>query len=218
MNRLYNHRRWIMAILLVVLILAALPHLRGLTVSSILSYTPASPFLAALVLIGIYCIKSVFMVIPIIVLYISAGILFPPVWAVLITYLCLFCELAIGYWIGKRMGSDKVNEIMERNPRAGKFLSFQQKNDSTACFMARVTPLPFDLVSMFFGASGMGVGRYLVFSMLGLSPGMIPWVIAGNAITNPLSPEFLIPFGISIVITAVVFAAFRRIQKRIQSA
>jgi len=47
---------------------------------------------------------------------------------------------------------------------------------------------------------------------------MIPWVIAGNAITNPLSPEFLIPFGISIVITAVVFAAFRRIQKRIQSA
>ena len=67
---------------------------------------------------------------------------------------------------------------------------------------------------MFFGASGMNFGSYLAFSLLGLSPGMIPWVITGGTIQNPMSKEFLVPFGINIAIMAVVFAVFRGIKKR----
>jgi len=200
--------------LLLCLALLAVPRLSSLTVSDILSHTPKSLLLAALVLLCVYCLKSVVMVIPIVVLYISAGILFPPVWGVLITYICALCEAGIGYWIGRQMGRDKVREMMEKSPRAARFLSFNKRNYHTACFLARILPIPFDLVSMFFGASGMNFGRYLAFSLLGLSPGMIPWVITGGTIQNPMSKEFLVPFGISIAIMAVVFAVFRGIEKR----
>ncbi len=96
--------------LLLCLALLAVPRLSSLTVSDILSHTPQSLLLAALVLLCIYCLKSVVMVIPIVVLYISAGILFPPVWGVLITYICALCEAGIGYWIG-RPGTDTAHSI-----------------------------------------------------------------------------------------------------------
>ena len=137
MNWIYNHRKLIAVIAVAVLVLLALPHLWNLDVSDVLSYTPASPILAALVLLGFYCLKSITMVLPIVVLYISAGILFPPAWAVLITYICLICEMSIGYWMGKTMGHDKVKGLISKRPRVAKILSFQEKNSSTTCFLSR---------------------------------------------------------------------------------
>lgn len=214
MNWIITHRRHIIIIFWGLLILLMIPRLSSLTALDILSYTPPSPTLAALVLLFIYCLKSVVMVIPIVALYLVAGILFPPVRAVLLTYFCAFCEAGLGYLIGRHMGGDRVRELMASNKKAERILSFQQKNDFTTCFLARVLPVPFDLVSLYFGASGMGFGRYTVFTLLGLSPFLIPWVLAGNAIQTPLSKEFLIPFAVSILITTVVFLLFSRLQKR----
>ena len=57
MNWIYNHRKLIAVIAVAVLVLLALPHLWNLDVSDVLSYTPASPILAELVLLGFYCLK-----------------------------------------------------------------------------------------------------------------------------------------------------------------
>ena len=51
--------------------------LRGMSVEDILQYTPANAWLAALVLIGFYAVKSLSVVFPLLVLYLCAGILFP---------------------------------------------------------------------------------------------------------------------------------------------
>jgi uncharacterized membrane protein YdjX (TVP38/TMEM64 family) len=47
------------------------------------------------------------------------------------------------------------------------------------CFLARLLPLPKDAFSMFFGAVGMPFNKFLIISLLGLSPVMLSTVIAG---------------------------------------
>jgi len=203
-------------ILLIVLIIVLFPLFKGLEVSDILEYSPESPLLAVLILLGIYCLKAVVVFIPVIILYVSTGIMFPTGWAIALTYFCLFCEMNIGYFIGKHLGSEKVAALMERNNRARQLLSYHENNNSTACFIARILPLPFDLVNMFFGATGTRYPQFIAFSLLGLTPGMIPYVLMGNAASNPLSKEFLVPFAICGIITVCAFVFCQRWQKEKQ--
>jgi len=188
-----------------------------LSFDSIANYDLASLPLVILTLFAIYSLKSIIMVIPGMMLYVIAGIVFPPGWAILITYLCLSLELTIGYMNGKKLGEGKVNERLTKNKRVAKFLENRKGNLPSLCFLSRVLPIPVDLLSLFFGAVKMPFGVYLFISLLGLSPTMIPYVIAGSSISNPLSAEFLIPFGISFSITIIVFIISNQIIKKKKS-
>jgi len=213
MKRLKKYLKFAPIVLLVIIIIIFLPRLTGLEVTDILEFSPESPFLAALVLLGIYCLKSVVVVIPVIILYVSAGIMFPTGWAIALTYFCLFCEMNIGYFVGKRLGGEKVITLMEKNNKARQLVSYHEKNNSTVCFIARFFPLPFDLVNMFFGATGTRYPQFVVFSLLGLTPGMIPYVLMGNAASNPLSKEFLIPFAVCGIVTVCAFIFYQKWRK-----
>ena len=164
--------------------------------------------ITALVLLVVYGIKAVVMVIPAPALYMAAGAAFPVEWALLVTYMGLFISLSIGYYTGKHLGEDAINALLAKNKRVSTFLELQHKNLPSFCFIARILPLPKDPMSMFFGSIKMPFSRYLIISMLGMSPIMIPNVIAGHAISQPLSPEFLVPFGVSLVITVSVFSIY----------
>jgi len=216
MDKINKLLKCVPVILLIVLIIVLFPLFKGLEVSDILEYSPESPLLVVLILLGIYCLKAVVVFIPVIILYVSTGIMFPTGWAIALTYFCLFCEMNIGYFIGKHLGSEKVAALMERNNRARQLLSYHENNNSTACFIARILPLPFDLVNMFFGATGTRYPQFIAFSLLGLTPGMIPYVLMGNAASNPLSKEFLVPFAICGIITVCAFVFCQRWQKEKQ--
>ncbi len=72
-----------------------------------------------------------------------------------------------------------------------------------------VPGFPTDLMSMFFGATNTKYYQFLTGSLLGLIPGMIPIVLIGDAIANPLSKEFLIPFSISTVLSISAVLLYR---------
>ena len=181
-----------------------IPAFSSITVEDILSYTPESPILAALVLLGVYCVKSVVMVLPIVALYLAAGMLFPTGTAVVITLLGIFMEATLGYLLGRKIGYQRVGKLIAKNKPVERFFSFQRKNSAAVCFVGRILPIPFDLGNLFFGASG----QYILSTLLGMTPLMLPYVFAGKAISNPLSLEFLIPFGISLVAAATASCVF----------
>jgi uncharacterized membrane protein YdjX (TVP38/TMEM64 family) len=187
-----------------------LPRLKILSVEDIVNYAPASTALAALGFLAIYSLKAIVMVIPVTILYIAAGVVFPTGWAFIITYLCLTAALSIGYINGKRLGEEKVNQVLAKQRKVSEFLSGRKDNLSSLCFISRILPLPFDLLSMFCGALGMPYIKFIFVSLLGLSPAAIPYVYAGASVSDPLSPEFLVPFGVSLLITLVVFTIYKR--------
>lgn len=205
------------AVLVLAALLLLLPRKFNITVQDVLTFTPKSPLLAVLVLMAIYSMKSVVIGIPpLSVLYVSAGIMFPGFRAILVTYLGLICEMTIGYWIGRRLGKEHVEKLVAKSGKVAHLLAPTDSTFNSVCFIVRLVPgpLPLDIMSMLFGATKLSYGRYLMFSLLGVSPGVFAWVIAGRSISNPLSKEFLIPFGIGVGISLVAFAVMQIIEKK----
>jgi len=166
-------------------------------------------WLNALGFMVIYAIMGLTMAIPKVVLYIAAGIAFPTWIGVGVTYAGLTIAASIGHAMGKRMGEERVKSILAKHKKVSDFLSGNQENLVSLCFISRVLPMPFVLTSLFFGALSVPFFKFLPLSLLGASPYMIPIVFAGAAITDPLSAAFLVPFGISFGIALVIFVAYK---------
>ena len=166
------------------LVLLILPNLRLVSVENIVARTPASLPLAALSFVLFFSVKAVVMFIPITVLYVSAGIVFPFGWAYIISYIGVILTLSIGYFNGKRLGEDKVESLIGKYPRIGSFMERRRGNLTYLCFFSRLIPFPFDIFSMFAGAIKVPFARYLILSLLGLTPKLILFVFAGVTIAR----------------------------------
>ena len=216
MDKIKKYQRIVLLVLMVLTIIWLLPVLSKLTVEEILTYTPKHPFSAAAALLALYSLKALVCAIPMTVLYISAGIMFSPVWAIAVTYAGLICEITIGYWVGRYMVSEQVMALADKNEKAGKLIRYMDRHSNIVVFIVRLVPgpLPFDIMSWIFGASKLSYRRYLFYSLLGVSPAMFPWVLAGNSVTNPLSKEFLLPFLICAIIAVILLLLLRSFEKK----
>lgn len=193
----------------IVIILLCAPRFTDLSLQELLAFTPESPALAALALLGIYCLKAFVMFIPLTVLYLGAGVLFPVGWAFILTYFCLIVETSIGFFLGRRLGRKRMVAFFNRSERGKKLLEFGNKNSIFSCFIIRMIPgPPIEVTNMFVGATDIKYLHFIVGTLLGYTPGMIPLVLMGAAAADPLSMEFLIPFALCIVTTLFVAGGF----------
>lgn len=209
-SNIKKHLKYLAYIIFAAIIILLILFFLKFDVSDILKYSLESPLQASLIILGLYCLKSLIVVIPLMALYISAGMMFPFGWALAITAIGLFFEMTIGYFIGKRLKIDRVTNLMTQNKRAEKFLLSQKNINPSLCFLTRLSPLNFDLTSMFHGAYNINYPQYIVYSFLGSAPRMIPFVFVGDSISTPFSKEFLIPFIIIVVVTAFAFTIYMK--------
>ncbi|MCL2568570.1 MAG: cardiolipin synthase [Oscillospiraceae bacterium] len=209
MNWLNKNKKWLIAVALVLLTSLLVIRSEFLTIERIAGFAEFSIWLTAFGFIMVYAIKGATMAIPNSLLFIAAGIAFPTWAGILITYAGLTVALSIGYLFGKKLGEEKVNAILAKNKKVADFLGEHKENKMSLCFIAHLLPTPVGLVSLFFGALGVPFVKYIFVSLLGITPMMIPIVFAGAAITDPLSAAFLVPFGISLGLTLIVFIAYK---------
>jgi len=161
-----------------------------------------------LIFLALYALKGAILVVSAILLYVLAGLIFP-IWAAfLVTYAGLAVSLSVGYLIGNKLGEHKVNKMIAKQKRIADFVHGNKENLVMLCFVARLFPMSYGLVSMLFGALKVPFFKYLFMSLLGISPRMIPIVLAGRAIANPLSAEFMVPFAISLCVTLGIFVIY----------
>ena len=210
MNWINKNEKWLRIIFFIGFIIILFPWVKDLSYEKIVNYAPASIPLATLCFFAIYAIKAVVMVIPVTILYIAAGIVFPVRWAIVVTYIGLIIALSVGYLLGKVLGKDKVLDMIARRKKIEKILYGRNDNMMSLCFLSRVLPLPLDLPSMFCGAIGMAFLKYMFSSLLGLTPLLIPCVITCEYVSNPLSVEFIVTFGICIYVTFMIFLLYKR--------
>ncbi len=204
------------AVLLGAVVVAAFFLMRNFSVEDVLRILPSSVPIAILALICIYCLKNLLMFIPVVALYLAAGIMFTPGVAIGVTYLCLFCEFSLGYLVGWVLGRGKVRALVEKRPKSSAVLHIVDEHQTTACFLTRIIPLPvpLDLMSMFYGSVGVPYLKYIVSSLLGVSAFMLPCVLAGDAVLNPLSAEFILPFSIAVASSVGAFLIYTFAQRR----
>lgn len=196
----------ILILFLVILLLVFGKELKNISVEEIVSFAENNKLLAPLVILGLYCIKATLFVIPISLLYISTGLIFTPIQAIIINILGLILELTITFYLGKFLGEEKVKSIISKNEKMKK-LNYRSLTKGKTVFLVRFVPIfPVDFISLLLGTIGKDYMPYLVPSVLGILPRMIPLSLMGNSLTNPFSIEFLLPL---IILGALGFIGIK---------
>ena len=187
---------------------------RDVTPEMLLHYTPENPFLAAVVLIAMYGLKSLSVFFPLIVLEVAGGYLFSPWTAILVNTVGVTVCLTLPYLVGCLSGTEAVEGAMWKYPRFADIVGRGQKNEVFLSFFLRIIScLPGDIVSIWFGASGARFVPYLLASLLGTMPGVICATLLGMNITEPTSPMFWISLGLNVllsVLSAVGYFVYKK--------
>ncbi len=164
-----------------------------------------SELTAALSVIGVYLIKGVLFVIPAALVYISVGMAFSPLKAVLINLAGIAAEITVSYLIGLFLGGDYVEKMLSKNEKSKKLLELKDKHKQSTVFVVRCLPVfPIDFASLFFGSMKTGFIKYLVFSLLGLAPRVILFTILGDTIYDYIPMSLIIKIIICLIPASVI--------------
>ena len=173
---------------------------KELTVATVLSYMPENLLLAAVVFMGLYALKSLSILFPILVLHVAGGIIFPRWQALFLNTIGTAVAYSIPYILGRISGAPAAERLMQKYPKVRDIVDSQRSSDWFPSFFLRaVSCLPADVISMYLGSIRVPYIPYVIASVLGTMPGLIPATIAGTSLANPKSPAFIISVTATIV-------------------
>ena len=138
---MHKYGKWLLIISAAILsIVISIIFFGSITAEDIINHSPSSMTLTVLVFIALYAIKSIIMFIPLPVLFISAGVLFPKGWAIVISSACLTMELTIDWLIGKKMGQTKVVDFVHSKPKMASLIDLYKERAVFTCFLLPSNP------------------------------------------------------------------------------
>ena len=208
-------KRWKITLLL--LFAFALLHFHntsGITAEQILNWQPENLILAAVAILCFFVVKSALVFIPIMLPQLLAGHIYDRETAIFLNLLGLIVVMAVPYWIGKHLGSEKMEKLMKEYPKINALLKAQDENEMAFCFMLRACCVPpADIVTMYLGASGVSFHTNVIGGVLGSFPGMVMTTFLGANIRNPESPAFWKTLTLNIawvILSGLGFWLFRK--------
>ena len=190
---------------------------RHMTLEQLLTYTPSEPAAAAVVILLMYALKSMSFFFPMMLIAAASGAIFPIYIAIPLNLLGIIVMSTFPYLIGRYVESEAVDKLAEKHEKISLVKEFSRDRHFAGAFFLRIIScLPYDIVSLAMGSLRFDYRKYIAGSFLGTAPGFILTTIMGSAITEPLSPEFIICAVIEIIIMTVTFVIYRNHRKKKQ--
>lgn len=188
---------------------------KELSAETLLSYAPKNHFSALLFLMLLFAAKSVLVFVPIVILYIVVGSIFPAVPAIFINIIGTALCITIEYWIGFFLGSGYTEKLLEKYPKAREIVRQQHDNEWFFSYFLRVVNLlPVEIVSIYLGTLKVPYHIYIAAGMLGMLPGILSSTMIGISILNPASPLFICSILISVALSLISLFIYKRTRKR----
>ena len=164
-----------------------------ITVENIVNFTPENPVLAVGIMLLLFAFKSVTFVIYGSILYAVNGILFPLPFAILLNMAGSAIMATLPFLIGRRNGSGLLVKLTEKYPKLSVLRKLPSENGFFLSVVIRLMGcLPGDVVSMYFGASGIRYREYLTGTLIGLTPSIVIFTVIGMSADDVTSPAFII--------------------------
>jgi uncharacterized membrane protein YdjX (TVP38/TMEM64 family) len=193
----------VVLLIIIVSALVAVVTRNDLTLESILNFTPENLWLAALLFMGLFTLKSIVAVVYLKLLYIAVGAVFPAPIAILVNIAGTAVEMTLPYLLGRYGGQRSMQVVMQRRPALRKLQSMGSANSLRFSTLSRaVGVLPADALSIYLGASGMPYIDFVLGGVLGLFPSMVITTVMGVQIEDPTSPGFIISTALFVFIQA----------------
>ncbi len=164
-----------------------------ITVENIVNFTPENPVLAVGIMLLLFAFKSVTFVIYGSILYAVNGILFPLPFALLLNMAGSAIMATLPFLIGRRNGSGLLVKLTEKYPKLSVLRELPSENGFFLSMVIRLMGcLPGDVVSMYFGGSGIRYREYLTGTLIGLTPSIVIFTVMGMSADDVTSPAFII--------------------------
>lgn len=163
----------------------------------IVDYITASPFRGIVILVGLYSLKSVTFVIPAALLFIASGAFLPLYQAIVLTYILVTIEFTLTFLIGRKLGQETVSMFLSKNKKTKKLLTMNLEEGFLITLILRVVPNPsLDFISLLLSTTNISYSAFIGASLIGVSPGLLAYVLIGDALWDPLSTAFIVPLVI----------------------
>ena len=187
----------------------------GMSIEELLSYTPESYLLTALVVIGLYALKSLSIIMPYLAIELAVSTIFSTPAALALNLTGVTVVMIIPYLVGRFAHREMVAELIGKYGALEKLKRLGSENELFTAYITRVVNLlPCDIVSMTFGATGMRFGRYITGSFIGAAPGVIATTFLGANLHDPASPVFMVSLAATAAVSAVSLLIYRAALKR----
>ena len=184
------------ALLIFVLILVNYDRLQTMDVRA-LAAAQTTLVAAIAVILGIYLVKSVLFVVPAMLIYVSVGMVFPPLTACLVNAAGILLEITATYFLGRFLGGDAVRRLLQKSEGGRKLLQREIGNSIPALLTVRALPVfPIDFVSLLLGAARCKIPRYLALSLVGILPRVVLFTILGDGIYDYIPVPLLMKIAI----------------------
>lgn len=162
-------------------------------------------FWAPLVFLVIYTLRSVILVIPVLILSLTAGLAFGPIWGGLINIIGGVFGSVMSFFFARFFGKNLLEQIpMMNSGPIDKFGSRLEKNGFKVLFVIRLIGIPpYDVVNFGSGLSKVKFKDYLFASILGMIPGGLILPFIGSNLENIRSPKFILSILLFILLLFV---------------
>ena len=191
-----------------------------LTIDQLLRYKPENMLLAALMLWGLFLLKSVDFILHSSVFYAASGVLFPMPLCFLVNIVGICVTCVIPYLIGAHFGRPLLLGLRQKYPRLREMEELGSRQMLVFTILLRSVGLPVNVASLYLGARRCPLAEFFTGSVLGLLPHMIPYTLMGGNLKSLNAPGF---YGaVAAEVAAVCLSLFvlvlmRRRRKRQQA-
>ena len=198
---LFYTLRYLLFILIIIGFLYFNKEYDFLTIQNLFDFSPDDPFYAMLFILGLYCIKPIILILPVPMLQIVGGMIFPPFWAFFVNTIGLIISSTIAYFIGFFLGKERVEKLMHKFKKSEDLKKHRKQDEGFFVFIIRIIGLvSMDISGMFFGSVQTPFTKYLFSSILGLLPAMLIATFIGLTADDPSSPSFILSLVIKILL------------------
>lgn len=208
-----------MGVLAVIFIAVALNYDRlvNLDVRALVAAAPGEA-LAVAVAVGIFGLKGLTFVIPAMLVYVSVGMAFDTVTAIIISLAGIALEVAVTYWLGRALGGEYVTKLLKKVKGGDKILGMKNTSRFSTVFVVRLIALPIDFSSLFFGSMKTPFFRYVFFSVLGIAPRVVAFTLLGDSVYEYIPMPLIIKAVLILVPVAAVAFIIRWLVARKKKA
>ncbi len=157
-----------------------------------------------LVILTLFCIKGFVPFLPISTLCFMTGMVFPGFSAFLINMLGAALQMSIAYFKGRLFGGGNVHKFLNKYDGTRQLLEKKASAHTLLLLAFRLVPFaPMNTVSLLFGSLDVTYWEYIFISIGGFSPKIVSYTIIGRNVYDPLSPSFIVPIIVLLLISAL---------------
>ena len=191
--------RCAVALTLFAVAVAYYDELSNIDVLRLLSVTDSLVLMSGIVL-TVYFVKALVFVVPASLVYVAVGAALPPALAVAVNLAGIFIEITVTFFLGRFLGKDAVYRILSKSEAGKKILNKNIQDKSSVLFSIRAIPaFPIDFISLFYGASGCGYGKYALLSVLGIAWRVVLFTLLGDAVFRWIPMKTIIFIAICLI-------------------